>query len=96
MEWYFNIRFDQRDIHLKAEWVYQSTQIERIEVIGKNRTILLQNNRPLLISKGLKSKRIDWKLVEGEMHNSHLLQSIIHKLEKYLKTNEVVLSRQQY
>ena len=36
--------------------------------------------------RGLKSKRLDWKLVEGELHNSHVLQSIINKLEKYFKT----------
>ena len=87
MEWRFSIRFDQQNIQLKADMIYRSDQIERIKVIGKNRSIILQNNRPLLKSKGLKLKRIDWKLVEGELHNSHVLQSIIHKLEKYLKTN---------
>jgi hypothetical protein len=81
MQWYFIIRFDQKDIHLKAERVYLSDQIERIEVKGKNRSILLQNNRPLLLSKGLKSKRIVWKLVEGKMNNSQVMQAIITKLE---------------
>ncbi|MEI8073516.1 MAG: hypothetical protein WCH78_02110 [Bacteroidota bacterium] len=84
MEWRFTIRFDQRNIQLKADMIYQSNQVERIKVTGRNRSIVLQNNRPLLKSKGLKLKRVDWKLIEGEMHNSHVLQTIIQKLEKYL------------
>ena len=88
MEWRFTIRFDQHDIQLKADMIYRSNQVERIKVIGKNRCIVLQNNRPLLKSKGLKLKRVDWKLVEGELHNSHVLQTIIQKLEKYLKTSD--------
>jgi hypothetical protein len=86
MEWQIIIRYDQQYIHLKANVIYRSDQIERIQIIGKNRSIVLQNNRPLLQSRGLKSKRIDWKLVEGELHNSYVLQAIINKLEKHFKT----------
>lgn len=87
MEWHFIIRFDQKDLHLKAERVYLSEQVERIKVIGKNRSILLQSNRPLLRLKGLKNKRLDWKLIEGQMNNSHVLQAIIAKLERLLKAS---------
>lgn len=86
MEWHFIIRFDQKDVHLKAERIYLSEQVERIKVMGKNRSIVLQSNRPLLRIKGLKNKRLDWKLIEGQMNNSHVLQAIILKLERLLKT----------
>lgn len=85
MQWEIVIRYDQQYIHLKADMIYRSDQVERFKVIGKNRSIVLQNNRPLLRARGLRTKRIDWKLVEGELHNSHVLQAIIIKLEKYLK-----------
>jgi hypothetical protein len=87
MEWHFIIRFDQKDLHLKAERIYLSEQVERIKVMGKNRSIVLQSNRPLLRLKGLKNKRLDWKLIEGQMNNSHVLQAIILKLERLLKTS---------
>lgn len=87
MEWQIIIRYDKQYIHLKANLIYSSPQIERIKIIGKNRSIVLQNNRPLLIARGLKSKRIDWKLHEGELHNSYVLQAIINKLEKHFKAN---------
>lgn len=86
MEWHFIIRFDQKDLHLKAERIYLSEQVERIRVMGKNRSIVLQSNRPLLRLKGLKNKRLDWKLIEGQMNNSHVLQAIILKLERLLQT----------
>jgi hypothetical protein len=86
MEWHFIIRFDQKDLHLKAERIYLSEQVERIKVMGRNRSIVLQSNRPLLRLKGLKNKRLDWKLIEGQMNNSHVLQAIILKLERLLKT----------
>ena len=86
MEWHFIIRFDQKDLHLKAERIYLSEQVERIKVMGKNRSIVLQSNRPLLRIKWLKNKRLDWKLIEGQMNNSHVLQAIILKLERLLKT----------
>jgi hypothetical protein len=87
MEWHFIIRFDQKDLHLKAERIYLSEQVERIKVMGRNRSIVLQSNRPLLRLKGLKNKRLDWKLIEGQMNNSHVLQAIILKLERLLKTS---------
>jgi hypothetical protein len=87
MEWHFIIRFDQKDLHLKAERIYQSEYVERIRVFGKNRSIVLQNNRPLLRLKGLKNKRLDWQLVEGELKNDHVLQSIIRKLERLQKAS---------
>ena len=88
MEWYFTIAYDRKYLKLKARQVYLSEQIERIQVTGRNRSILLQTNRPFLEAKGLKHKRIDWKLVEGSMNNAHLLQMIINTLESYLKGKE--------
>jgi hypothetical protein len=56
-------------------------------VIGRNRSIILQSNRPMLENKGLKNKRIQWKITEGTLHNSKVLQIILLSLEKHLKNN---------
>lgn len=88
MEWYFIVRFDQKDIQLKATRIHQSEQAEQIKVSGRNRSIVLQSNRPLLRARGLKSKRSDWKLVEGKMNNSYVLEAIIAKLERILKLGQ--------
>jgi hypothetical protein len=88
MEWLFSISFDRKMLTLKAKLIYHTDQIERIRIIGRNRSITLQNNRPFLEARGLKHKRIEWKLIEGKMNNAHLLQNIIHTIESFLKGKE--------
>jgi hypothetical protein len=82
------IRFDGRRIRLQAEQVYLSTQLEKYRVTARNKSLTLQNNRPLLKAKGLKNKKTDWKLIDGQMHNTHVLGEIIKALEGYLKMQE--------
>jgi hypothetical protein len=85
MEWLFVVTYDRRDIKLKAKVIYLTEQIERVQVSGRNRSITLQSNRPFLENKGLKHKRIDWKLIDGQFNNSHLLQKIVDSVEYYLR-----------
>lgn len=87
VEWLFTIPYDRKFIRLKARLIYLSDQVERVMVIGRNRSIILQSNRPMLENKGLKNKRIQWKITEGTLHNSKVLQSILVTLEKHLKNN---------
>lgn len=54
-------------------------------VQARNKHIILQSNRPFLDSKGLKQKRIDWKITEGTINNSAVLQLIIRNVERHLK-----------
>ena len=93
LSWYIEINYDRKRLTLKCEQVYLSAQIERIVVIGRNRTITIQGNRPFLEAKGLKQKSIDWKLVDGEMRNSHLLELIIKTVEAFLKRKDRPLVR---
>ena len=85
MEWVFRIYFDRKYIRLRAKIIYTTPLIEIITVTGKNRSLTFQSNRPLLIAKGLKHRRINWKLVDGTLSNSHLLETIIRTLETRFK-----------
>ncbi|MFM7357337.1 MAG: hypothetical protein ACKO1T_02060 [Sediminibacterium sp.] len=87
VEWFFKILFDRKYITLKARLIYLSDQVERIVVMGRNRSIILQSNRPMLENKGLKNKRIHWKIIEGTLHNIRVLQNILQSLERHLKNN---------
>lgn len=74
-----------KTIRLKAEVLHRSDQIELIRVSGRNRSIKLRSNRPLLRARGLKNKRIEWKLIEGTMNNAYILESILRELDRYFK-----------
>lgn len=85
MDWIIRVYYDRKYIRLRAKIIYTTPLIEIITVTGKNRSLTLQSNRPLLISKKLKHRKINWKLVDGTVSNSHLLDAIIKALEIHLK-----------
>ena len=82
--WLFSVYVDNRYYRLIAELIYRSDQVERIRVKGRDRSIVLQNNRPLFRSRGLKHRRPNWKLIEGTGSNAFALERIISALSSYL------------
>ena len=85
MEWAFTITYDRKTIRLRARIIFMNEQIERIQVRARNKSITIQSNRPFLESKGLKQKRIDWKITEGTISNSMVLEMILRNVERFLK-----------
>lgn len=86
MEFFFKIYNDRRYYRLKATVVYTSQQMEQIRVEGRDRSILLQSNRPLLRNKGLKQRRPTWKILEGRVANAAVLEKIITAIMENLDT----------
>ena len=82
------IRHDGKYVRLQVKQIYLSKQLERYEVTGKNKTLVLQSNRPLIRSKGMKTRKPDRKLIAGNLHNVSFLERLINTLENYLKNNE--------
>jgi hypothetical protein len=72
-------------LKLRAERIYKSGQVERYKVSGHNRSILLQNDYPLIESRPSKKGKVKWKLIGGSMNDGQLLLSIIRELEKRRK-----------
>lgn len=66
---------------LNAEIIYKSGQVERYKVSGQNRSIILQNDYPLIESRPSRKGRVNWKLILGAMNDGELLLSIIRELE---------------
>jgi hypothetical protein len=54
---------------------------ETYQVTGNKNTLVLRCNLPMLRARGLKNKRADWKLLEGLIHNSAVLEAIQAALE---------------
>lgn len=69
-------------------------QIELFRVKGKTNSILIRSNRPLL-KKNNSRKKVDWKLVEGELKDEKLLQHIIYEIQSIIKAEETP-SRLEY
>ena len=75
-------------MRVKVERTYQSDQIERFKVIARDRSLVLQNNRPLLRANGMRHRKPDWKLVEGELLSMDFLQSLIFTINRHIKREE--------
>lgn len=83
MQWSISIVYDRQVIRLKAERIALTEISEQYRIIARNRILIVQNNRPLLHKKGLKHRRIDWKLVDGHLQNTALFELICKQLEKH-------------
>jgi hypothetical protein len=78
---YISIQHDRRRIRLKVERFDETNSFEKYRIVARNRTFVLQSNRPLLRGKGLKYRRVDWKVIEGGFMNPTILENIIKAIE---------------
>ncbi|HUR66199.1 MAG TPA: hypothetical protein VMZ03_07590 [Chitinophagaceae bacterium] len=82
------IKHEGRNIRLQVQRISITSQLEKFQVIARNRSLTIQSNRPLLRAKGMKTRKPDYKLVAGIMHNLFLVQQIIDVLHYKLKDLE--------
>jgi hypothetical protein len=78
---YIQILHDRKPVRLKVEWLEEINGFEKYRINARNKTFVLQSNRPLLRSKGLKHRRADWKVTEGGFNNQYILNNIIKEIE---------------
>jgi hypothetical protein len=76
------IKHDRKNIRLLVEKVSETKTQEKYKVIARNQSFVLQNNRPLLIAKGLRHFPIKWKVVECGYNHSYILEQITKEIEK--------------
>lgn len=88
MQWVLSVQYEKKNIRLLAKQIYCSPEIELIKIAGKNRSVTLQSNRPFYKARGLKHRRINWKLIDGTISNGKLLALIIKTVESYLREME--------
>ena len=87
MKWEFVLTGGLISTTLKAEIIYTTYQIEEIKVTGDGISVILQNNRPLLVAIE-RNLPITWKLVEGSMKEPSALNRITAELERYLSLHK--------
>ena len=85
MKWQFEIYYNYNRIKINAEVIYKSPCTERIKLTAGTHELLLECNRPLLLAKGLKKKRVQWKIREGSVKSSHAFELMTESIEAYLR-----------
>jgi hypothetical protein len=74
--------------HYPVERIKVTPQVEQFRVYGRNGSIVFQGNRPFLRGNGLKMKRIEWKLVEGQLRSASAKDAVAHSLDNYVLQQE--------
>lgn len=64
-----------------VEKIHHSDQVIRYRVSGRNRSIVIQSNEPFFRNRGMKHRRPDWKLWEGDLREAGFLNQLIKMLE---------------
>lgn len=82
------VRHEGRNIRLQVVRISISSQLEKYEITARNKSLTIQSNRPLLRTKGIKTRKPDYKLVAGVMHNMSLLEKIGAVLHERVKWEE--------
>jgi hypothetical protein len=76
------LEIERRYRYFGIEQIYQDHRIERFKITGKDRSIIIQSNRPLIRGKGLKSFRITWQVVSGDVKHKKGLEPFINEIMK--------------
>ena len=58
---------------------------EQYKVIARNKTLVFSTNKPIVERRNLPDFPWTWKLVEGQLHNTHALEAITAALELHLR-----------
>ena len=74
------VKSGYRNYRLRVEHMPIDTRTERFKVIGKNKNITLETNRPFFRNRGLKHRKPEWMIVEGQLFQGNGLEQIIDKI----------------
>lgn len=85
MKWQFNVPNGTSNLQLDAELICRTHQMEQIKITGKNISVIVLGNRPLIeaIERPYPIK-ISWRLFYGEMKDEKLFANIASAVEKYV------------
>lgn len=76
------ILHQRRYYRMQVEQLQAPAGFERFKIYGKSKFLVVQGNRLLIRGKGLKHRRIDWKLLEGQALYRSAMDDILVAIEK--------------
>lgn len=80
----FVFTLDRKDYLITVERIKVSPSFEWFRLSAGNRSVVVRGDRPLLAARGLKRKRISWKVVEGSVMYPGNLERVLRLLETKL------------
>ena len=69
---------------VQVERIFQDARKEQYRLSGKDRSIVLECNRPFFRNKGLKHRKPNWKIIEGQAYQGSTLDQAIEEIMKVI------------
>ena len=85
MEFPITVKKSGRNYKLMVRPIYLDERVERYEVRGRNKSIVIESNRPFFRNKGLKHRRPDWIVIEGEVKYGGSLAPLYEAIMQFLE-----------
>ncbi|RYY49946.1 MAG: hypothetical protein EOO06_05430 [Chitinophagaceae bacterium] len=64
-----------------------NNRVERFELTGKNKSIILESNRPLFRSKGIRHRNPTYNIIEGQVLHIASLDPFLEQIDAYFRSN---------
>ena len=80
------ILIDRRHRNYQVQQIYADARKERFRIIGRDKSIVLENNRPLIRGKGLRTFPIKWKVINATVRLPTALDPFIQAIIKEVDT----------
>lgn len=85
MKWQINVPNGTSNLQLDAELVCRTHQMEQIKITGKNVSVIILGNRPLIEAiERPYPIQISWRLFYGELNDEKLFNNIASAIEKHV------------
>lgn len=69
---------------VQVERIFHDERTEQFRLTGRDRSITLQSNRPFFRNRGLKHRKPDWKIIEGQAFRGNTLDAAIEEIMKVI------------
>ncbi|HMU59867.1 MAG TPA: hypothetical protein PKD42_16460, partial [Chitinophagaceae bacterium] len=74
---------------IRIERIYESNQVIRYKVSGRNKYLIFQNNEPFFRNRGLMHRRPNWKMIEGQMMDLGFITRLTRYLDEMQKQKKI-------
>jgi TolB-like protein len=87
MQFWITFRTGFRDANYLVEYIIVNKREEQFKVIARNGSVTFLSNRPLFRNKGLKRRKPDYVLVEGNIPNKSTERQLVLAIQSYVEKN---------
>jgi TolB-like protein len=87
MQFWITFRTGFRDAHYLVEYIVVNKREEQFKVIARNGSVTFSSNRPLFRNKGLRKRKPDYVLIEGNIPNKSTERQLVQAIQGYVEKN---------